>query len=107
MASLAFSISSFRLQRGDVISSCIRKLSIGSGCSPFERGVCLALIGHAFLLFVVLQKSLALPPWPFLGVLLVLDLAIGVAALYSRRAELLLGALAASQVILVIWQVTV
>ena len=73
----------------------------------FDQGLYLALIGHAFLLFVVLQPALAVPPWPFLGVLLVLDLAIGVAALYSRLAELHLGALAASQVILVVWQFTV
>ncbi len=80
-----------------------------SGTDPavFDRGTYLALIGHAFLLFVVLQKSLAIPPWPFLGVLVVLNLAIGVAALYSRRGQLHLGALAASHVILVVWQLTV
>lgn len=65
------------------------------------------LIGHAFLFFVVMQKPLAIPPWPFLGVLAVLDLAIGVAALYSRRGEMHLGALALSQAILAIWQITV
>src|SRR5258706_6276902 len=36
----------------------------------------------------------------------VLDLAIGVAALYSRRGELHIGALAASQIILIAWQFT-
>jgi hypothetical protein len=79
----------------------------GDSRSPvFDRSLYLALIGHAFLFFVVLQKPLAIPPWPFLGVLAVLDLAIGVAALYSRRGELHLGALASSQVILVVWQWT-
>ena len=67
----------------------------------------LALAGHAFLFFVALQQSLAVPPWPFLAVMAVLDLAIAVACLYSRRAETLLAALSASQIILIAWQFTV
>jgi len=66
-------------------------------------GLYMALIGHAFLLFVATQKSLALPPWPLLGVLALLDLAIGVAALWMRRAALWVAALAASDVVLVVW----
>ena len=62
----------------------------GTETAVFDRGLYLSLIGHAFLLFVVMQKSLAIPPWPFLGVLLVLDLAIGVASLYMRRGEMFL-----------------
>jgi len=78
----------------------------GSGGSAFNQGLYLALIGHGFLFFVVMQKSLAIPPWPFLGVMAVLDLAIGVAALYTKRGELHLGALTLSQGILVVWQFT-
>ncbi|HEY4573977.1 MAG TPA: DUF2339 domain-containing protein, partial [Thermoanaerobaculia bacterium] len=61
---------------------------------------------HAFLLFVAAQPRLSVPPWPFLGVLLVLDLAAGVAALWLRRAALWVAALAASDVILLTWVVT-
>jgi hypothetical protein len=69
----------------------------------FDQGLALALVGHAFLCFVALQPSLAIPPWPFLGVLVALDLAIGAAALYARRGELHAAALAASQGILIVW----
>jgi uncharacterized membrane protein len=72
--------------------------------SVFGHGLYLALVGHAFLFFVAMQPSLSIPPWPFLGVLAVLDLAIGVAALYAKRGELHFVALAASQSILVLWE---
>jgi uncharacterized membrane protein len=63
----------------------------------------LGLIGHLFLLAVAVQPSLALPPWPFFVVLLVLDLAIGIAALYLRRATLMTTAMASSQIVLMAW----
>jgi Predicted membrane protein (DUF2339) len=72
----------------------------------FGHGLYLALAGHAFLFFVAMQKPLAIPPWPFLAVLGVLDLGIGVASLYTRRGELQLAAVAASQVILMSWEIT-
>jgi len=75
--------------------------------SGFGQGTYLALSGHAFLFLVVFQDSLAVPPWPFLLVLGVLDLAIAVAALRTRRGEVHLGALAASQILLVCWETTV
>jgi uncharacterized membrane protein len=84
-----------------------QRTDAGGDASVFGQGLYLALVGHAFLFFVVLQESLAVPPWPFLGVLAALDLAIGVAALYTRRSEMHLGALAASQIILIAWQLTV
>jgi hypothetical protein len=71
------------------------------GATP--GGIYLALVGHAFLFFVAAQPRLSVPPWPFLGVLLVLDLAAGVAALWLRRAALWTAALAASGVILLVW----
>ncbi|MCJ7753952.1 MAG: DUF2339 domain-containing protein, partial [Thermoanaerobaculales bacterium] len=49
-----------------------------------DGGVYLLLVGHAFLLFVASRPELAVPPWPLLGVLLVLDLAAGVASLVTR-----------------------
>jgi hypothetical protein len=71
----------------------------------FERGLYLALSGHAFVLLVVFRESLSVPPWPFLVVLGVLDLAIAAAALHTRRGQLHLGALVASQVLLICWAV--
>lgn len=62
-----------------------------------------ALVGHVFLMFVAVQPSLSLPPWPMLAVLAVLDVAIAAAALYTTRAEVLGIALAASQLILIAW----
>ncbi|MDP9362334.1 MAG: DUF2339 domain-containing protein, partial [Acidobacteriota bacterium] len=63
----------------------------------------LGLIGHLFLLVIAAQPALAFPPWPLFAVLFVLDLAIGVAALYLRRATLMTAAMAASQVVLMYW----
>ncbi|HVG23452.1 MAG TPA: DUF2339 domain-containing protein, partial [Thermoanaerobaculia bacterium] len=69
----------------------------------FANQTHLALVGHGFLIFVAASRSLAFPPWPFLAVLLVLDLAIGVAALYLKRSSLLTGAAILSQVVLLAW----
>jgi uncharacterized membrane protein len=63
----------------------------------------LGLIGHLFLMFVASQPDLAFPPWPLFAVLALLDLAAGVVALYLRRGSLMIGAAAASQVVLFIW----
>jgi len=71
----------------------------------FSSGLFLGLVGHLFLLFVAAQPRLSVPPWPLLGVLAVLDLAIGVTVLYARRGGLYLAALGASQLILMVWQV--
>ena len=69
-------------------------------------GLYLALVGHAFLLVVALQPQLSIPPWPFLGVLFLLDLGAGVATLWLRRASLWIAALAVSDVILFAWVLT-
>ncbi|MBV9494443.1 MAG: DUF2339 domain-containing protein [Acidobacteria bacterium] len=71
--------------------------------AEFERGTYLGLAGHVFLAFVASQTQLAFPPWPMFAVLLVLDLAIGVAALWLRRTSLLTAAMGASQLVLMIW----
>lgn len=63
----------------------------------------LGLIGHLFLLIIATRPELAFPPWPLFAVLFVLDLAIGVAAIYLRRDKLMTVAMAASQVVLMIW----
>lgn len=69
----------------------------------FETQTHLALAGHGFLIFVAASRTLAFPPWPFLGVLLVLDLAVGIAALYLRRGSLLIGSALLSQIVLLAW----
>ncbi|HXU45204.1 MAG TPA: DUF2339 domain-containing protein, partial [Thermoanaerobaculia bacterium] len=76
-----------------------------AGAEPLG-GQHLALVGHAFLLVVAAQPRLSIPPWPLLGILLVLDLAIGVAALWLRQAALWVAALAASDLVLFFWVVT-
>ncbi|HEX3070873.1 MAG TPA: DUF2339 domain-containing protein [Thermoanaerobaculia bacterium] len=63
----------------------------------------LGLIGHLFLLVIAAQPRLAFPPWPLFAVLFVLDLAIGVAAIYLRRGNLMAVAMAASQIVLMMW----
>jgi len=73
----------------------------------FRRSRYLALTGHAFLFFVAVNASLAVPPWPFLIVLGALNVAIGLAALYTRRGELHLAALGTSQLLLLLWQIVV
>jgi len=83
-----------------------RSTEEGAEADQLGGGHHLALVGHAFLLFVAAQQRLSIPPWPFLGVLLLLDLAAGVAALWLRRASLWIAALVASDVVLFAWVVT-
>jgi uncharacterized membrane protein len=63
----------------------------------------LGLIGHLFLFSIAVQPQLAFPPWPLFAVMFVLDLAIGIAAIYLRRAALMTAAMAASQLVLMAW----
>lgn len=65
----------------------------------------LALVGHLFLVFVAVQPSLSIPPWPMLAAVAVLDLGFGAAALYAGRAEAHGAALAFSQIILIVWAI--
>jgi uncharacterized membrane protein len=71
--------------------------------NDFARTIFLGLVGHVFLMFVAAQKGLAFPPWPLFAVMFVLNLAVGVAAIYVRRDKLMVGAMAASQLVLMIW----
>lgn len=64
----------------------------------------LGLGGHAFLLYLAANPALSLPPGPLLAVLIVLDLALIVAALYARQGWLAAAALAATQVVLSVAQ---
>jgi Predicted membrane protein len=81
-------------------------LWISRGADEDVSTTYLGLIGHLFLLVVAAQPALAFPPWPLFAVLFVLDLAIGVAALYLRRAALMTAAMVASQFVLMMWAVS-
>ncbi|HEX8411131.1 MAG TPA: DUF2339 domain-containing protein [Thermoanaerobaculia bacterium] len=80
---------------------------LASMWARFEQQTFLALAGHAFLIFVAASQTLAFPPWPFLAVLFVLNLAIGIAALYLDRGTLVLGAVVMSQLVLLTWSIGV
>jgi uncharacterized membrane protein len=71
-----------------------------------SNGIFLGLTGHLFLLAIAGQHSLTDPPWPFLGILFLLTLAVGVAALYTRRSDLHLAGMVASGVLLIVWAIT-
>jgi uncharacterized membrane protein len=83
-----------------------RGLDEANAATP-QAAMFLGLVGHLFLFFVASRPDLAVPPWPMIGVLAVLDLAIGAAALYARRGELHVAAVAATQSILVTWALAV
>lgn len=68
-----------------------------------STGLFLGMAGHIFLGVIAAQSSLSIPPWPFFCALLILDLAIGVSALYLRQNILHQVAMAASAVLLMIW----
>jgi Predicted membrane protein (DUF2339) len=72
----------------------------------FRSGAFVGLIGHLFLLFVATQPSLSIPPWPLFAVLAVLTAAAGVASLYVRRGDLFLGAVMATPLVVIAWQVS-
>jgi len=81
----------------------MQQQATGSDANLAGNGLFLALTGHIFLFVIVAQKSLSVPPWPFLGILFLLDLAIGAAALYTRRKSLHQTAMVASALLLMVW----
>ena len=72
----------------------------------FDANVFAALVGHVFVAFVATRPELSVPPWPVLGVLFVLDLAVLAAALFIRRGSLHLAATVATAVVLGLWTFT-
>jgi uncharacterized membrane protein len=70
------------------------------GAKRLGHGALVGLAGHAFLLAVVADSALALPPWPWLAVLFVLDLAFLVGALLRRDGALVAGAMVGSVLVL-------
>jgi len=75
----------------------------GSQAQQDPGGAELTLAGHVCLMAVAFQPSLASPPWPWLAVLMVLDLAVGIAALHRRRGGALAGSAVLTQALLISW----
>jgi len=96
-----FSVVGATLLRGRAASEDQSEASVVGG------GVYLLLVGHAFVLFVAARPELAVPPWPLLGVVLVLDVAAGVTALAIRRGGIFVSALVASMMVLLTFESTV
>ncbi|KAA0255060.1 MAG: DUF2339 domain-containing protein [Acidobacteria bacterium] len=78
----------------------------GSPPGVFDGGLALGLAGHLFLVFVASQPGLAVPPWPLLGVLFVLCLAVAAAALAARRGVLQAGSLGGAGLVLLVLSLT-
>jgi hypothetical protein len=80
-----------------------RRAGDGAVGTGFDANVFLGLVGHIFVAFVIMRPELSLPPWPVLGALAVLDLAVVAAALYMRSALVHVAATAATAVIFMLW----
>jgi hypothetical protein len=84
----------------------LQRQAAGAKETSSGNSIFLGLTGHIFLFAIAAQRSLTEPPWPFLGTLFLLTLAIGVAALYTRRSDLHLSVMAASGLLLIVWVAT-
>jgi uncharacterized membrane protein len=69
----------------------------------FPTTASLGLVGHGFLLFVFLNPEWSTPPWPALGALLVMTLAVSTTALFVGRGILHASATIAAGVIVSAW----
>jgi uncharacterized membrane protein len=69
----------------------------------FPTTASLGLVGHGFLLFVFLNPEWSTPPWPGLGALLVMTLAVSTTALFVGRGMLHAAATIAAAVIITAW----
>ena len=83
-----------------------RQADGGTDRGVFRNGAFVALVGHAFLIYVAAQPALAVPPGPLLATLGVLTAAAGVGGLYVKRGQLYLGAVIASTAVILVWQFT-
>jgi uncharacterized membrane protein len=107
---LATSLDAVNLVAALTVAAGFGLFSIGGAVwtrEEFGRSIFLVLFAYAFLIFIAAQASLAIPPWPIFAVLLVLDLAIGAAAIYLMRGGLMIAALAASQLVLITWAIAI
>lgn len=81
----------------------MRKRLPPGGAAAGSSGIYLGLAAYLFLIAIAAQPALSVPPWPFLGVSLLLVLAVGYAALAARKPPLHLASLAAVALLLAIW----
>jgi hypothetical protein len=75
--------------------------------SQIDANLALSLTGHLFLAGVLASPPLATPPWPALGVLFALTLALTVTTLYLRRAVLHVAGVVASAGVLLVWAASI
>ena len=94
------------LTLGGNVAARRRAEQAGEASSGFDANVFAALVGHVFVAFVATRPELSIPPWPVLGVMFVLDLAVLAAALYIRRGSLHLAATVATAIVLGLWTFT-
>jgi uncharacterized membrane protein len=71
-----------------------------SAARVFRDGLYLGLIGHLFLLFIAVNRTWAIPPWPWFATLAVLTLAASAMSLATRTPRLHgAGAIAAAAIV--------
>ena len=105
---LATSVDEVNLVAALTVAAGFGLLSIaGAIWADAGQTVFLVNFAYVFLAFIAARPALSVPPWPIFAVLLVLDLAIGAAAIYLERGELMIPALAASQAVLLTWSIAV
>jgi uncharacterized membrane protein len=75
----------------------------GGAAIGFPSSASLGLVGHGFLLMVFLNPEWSTPPWPPLGALFVMTLAVSTTALFVGRGILHVGATVAASVIVLAW----
>jgi uncharacterized membrane protein len=74
--------------------------------APFTRGLYLGLIGHLFLLALVMDREWALPPWPVFAALAAITLGTSAAALWSRVATMHAAGTIAAALVVTAWSAT-
>lgn len=86
---------------GSVLVARQREAEAPEASKLLGHGALVGLAGHGFLVAVAGSQELALPPWPWLAVLLVLDLAFLAASLLKRDGTYVAGAMAGTMAVLV------
>lgn len=69
----------------------------------FQHGIYLGLVGHFFLFFIAQTPAWSTPPWPMLGSLAVLTLAVSAASLAVQASELHAAGVIAAAVVTLAW----
>jgi hypothetical protein len=69
----------------------------------FRSGLFLGLVGHFFLCFVAANPAWSQPPWPMLGAMGVLTLAVTVVSVFTGAGRLHVAAAAASGLVVIVW----